>query len=408
MSRRPISRSEDLQRLQDAGYNLDICGGKLVVRDVPYVDAERTVHHDGALVMPLTLAGDIANPPGDHTASFCGEIPCAHDGGDLTGIINGRATQDLGDGIVAHCSFSMMPNTNNGAYPNFYEKVTKYIAAISGHASYLDPNATATVFRPIPPDDDDESPFHYIDTASSRAGIDAVNEVLRNERIAIVGGGGTGGYILDLVAKTCVASIDIFDADTFLTHNAFRAPGAPTLDQLNAAPLKVDHLAAIYSNMRRRLVAHPYSIDTGNVAELTTATFVFLSIDDPEAKAPIVAALVEHSIPFVDVGMGVELVNGQLTGTVRTTLVTPEKNDHADSTISFRKADGPDAYRSNIQIAELNARNAADAVIAWKRYRGFYADLGVGPSSAFTIATNHVVNSDPTSATSPHGHDPSA
>ncbi|MBK8334924.1 MAG: hypothetical protein IPL07_21810, partial [Acidimicrobiaceae bacterium] len=79
-------------------------------------------------------------------------------------------------------------------------------------------------------------------------------------------------------------------------HNAFRAPGAPTLDQLNAAPLKVDHLTAIYSNMHRRVIAHPYAIDENNVAELAAATFVFLSIDDPEAKAPIVAFLVEQRI----------------------------------------------------------------------------------------------------------------
>ncbi len=398
MSRQPISRSEDLARLQAEGYTLDICGGKLVVRDVPYVDAECTVHRDGALVIPLTLAGDIANPPGEHTAHFSGGIPFAHDGSALTGMINGRDTQELGDGVIVHCSFSMMPNTNNGRYLNFYEKVTKYIAAIAGHATFLDPNATATVSRPIPPDEDDGSPFHYIDTASSRAGIDALNDVFRNEAVAIVGTGGTGGYLVDLVTKTCVASVDVFDADVFLTHNAFRAPGAPTLDQLNAAPLKVDHLAAIYSNMHRRVIAHPHAIDENNVAELAAATFVFLSIDDPEAKAPIVAFLVEQRIPFVDVGMGVELVSGRLTGTLRTTLVTPDKHDHVSATISLRGAGGPDAYRSNIQIAELNARNAADAVIAWKRYRGFYADLGVGPSSGFTIATNHVVNSGSSTA----------
>ena len=33
-----------------------------------------------------------------------------------------------------------------------------------------------------------------------------------------------------------------------------------------------------------------------------------------------------------------------------------------------------DAYSSNIQIAELNALNAALAVIKWKKHLGFYLD----------------------------------
>jgi hypothetical protein len=34
-----------------------------------------------------------------------------------------------------------------------------------------------------------------------------------------------------------------------------------------------------------------------------------------------------------------------------------------------------DAYASNIQIAELNALNAALAVIRWKKHLGYYQDF---------------------------------
>jgi hypothetical protein len=47
MSRRPISRSDDLARLQDEGYTLRIVRGRLVVDDVPYVDIEGHVRYDG-------------------------------------------------------------------------------------------------------------------------------------------------------------------------------------------------------------------------------------------------------------------------------------------------------------------------------------------------------------------------
>ena len=49
----------------------------------------------------------------------------------------------------------------------------------------------------------------------------------------------------------------------------------------------------------------------------------------------------------------------------------PEKRLR-DSTPLVDTAD--DIYKSNIQIAELNALNAALAVIRYKQLRGFYAD----------------------------------
>lgn len=396
MSRRLTSPevNPDLHRLEAEGYSLAFVGGKLVVRDVPFVDGSGAVHHDGVLVMALELAGEKAKTPADHTASFGGGIPCKADGSDLNNIVNGRGKCDLGGGIVTECTFSMKPKTNGGKYKDFYEKVTKYIAAISGHATAIDPNATAKRGRPIPTEDDDPGPFHYRNTASSRAGIDALNAKLADERVAIVGLGGTGEYIFDYVAKTEVATIDVFDGDDLRSHNAFRAPGALGLDELNASPRKVDHFVATYTKMRGGITAHPYAIDENNVEELRDMTFVFVAIDDAEAKKPILEALRRWGIPYVDVGMGVEAIEGRLTGSLRTTIVTPEKNDHAEERIPVVDVIGPDDYRSNIQIAELNARNASDAVIAWKQYRGFYADLGTEHHSVYTIATNHIINSD--------------
>jgi hypothetical protein len=285
----------------------------------------------------------------------------------------------------------MKPKTNDGKYGDLHEKVSKYIAAISGHAAALDATATARGYKPVVPDKDD-GPFKYLDTASSRAGIDALNDKLNNERVAIIGLGGTGEYILDFVAKTHVREIHPFDGDTYLTHNAFRGPGAPTLDDLNAAPLKVDHFTAIYRNMRTGIVPHPYGITAGNVQELRDMTFVFLAIDDAPAKKPIVDALLEMGIPFIDVGMGVNEVAGRLTGVVRTTIATPDDHDHVADHVKFIDTGFDGDYRRNIQIAELNARNASDAVIRWKKYRGIYADMTDEQTSAFSIATNHVVN----------------
>ncbi len=42
MSRQLISRSPDLQRLEDEGYDLEIRSGYLLVKDVPYVNSHAT------------------------------------------------------------------------------------------------------------------------------------------------------------------------------------------------------------------------------------------------------------------------------------------------------------------------------------------------------------------------------
>lgn len=391
MSQRPIARSADLRRLRSDGYTISLNGGYLLVSDIPYVDNMGAVHEDGILVTALTLAGDIAQPPRDHTAHFVGCVPCDARGRPLNKIINNTNSQALGGNLAACCYFSAKPHS--GSYSDFYEKVTTYVGLISGTAELLQPGVTARRHGPVPADPDDGR-FRYVDTASSRAGIDALNDRVRGDRIGIVGLGGTGAYLLDLTAKTPVAEIHTFDDDQFLTHNAFRAPGAPTLEQLEEAPHKVDHFAAIYSRMQCGIVAHPYTIDETNIDELRDLDFVFIAVDDGEAKKVVIDALERFGVSFIDVGIGVEEADGKLTGIVRTTTSTPERRDHITERVSFANGDVDDEYRSNIQIAELNALNAALAVIRWKKLRGIYADLEQEHHSTYAIDGNHVVNDE--------------
>ncbi len=392
MSPQPIVHSGDLSRLRAEGFALRVAGGKLVVDDIPFVDAAGVVRLDGSLVMTLTLAGDITDVPSEHTAHFVGGVPCGPTGAPLDHIINNVVATDLGDGLVAACYLSAKPTTD-GRYTDFHHKVITYVGHISGPAQVVDPTATARRFRPVQPDDGDDTPFRYLDTASSRAGIAAINDRVRGERVGIIGLGG-GSYVLDFAAKTPVAGIHLFDPDRLLTHNGFRAPGAVTLDALNGRPFKVDYFAEMYNNMRAGIVAHPYRIDEANADELKDLTFVFIAIDDAPAKAPIIAALLAYGIPFIDLGLGVEAIDGTITGIVRSTLVTEAKHDHVADRISTTDAAAGEDYRSNIQIAELNALNAAMAVMQWKKHRGIYAAASHPHHTMYSIASNRIVNDE--------------
>src|SRR5690606_5159685 len=119
----------------------------------------------------------------------------------------------------------------SGAYTDYYQKMTTYVAMITGPAQKLDPNVTAQTFQVIASDNPD-SPFNYIDNASSRAGITEHSRKLELRKVGIVGLGGTGSYVLDLVAKTPIREIHLYDGDWLVQHNAFRSPGAASVEDL--------------------------------------------------------------------------------------------------------------------------------------------------------------------------------
>ncbi|WP_445189097.1 ThiF family adenylyltransferase [Pseudonocardia sp. Cha107L01] len=395
MSRRPLSRSADLLRLREEGYDLDIQAGHLLVR-VPYATAERTVAY-GTLVSSLALAGDQTMAPDTHVVFFIGERPdeqpCDAQGQRLVELIHQDGPIELSSGLVAGCGFSHKPDPT---YPDYYAKMATYADMLLGYAQVLDPDATTRTFPPVPAEED-ESVFRYIDSATSRARIGMVTEKLAGHRVAIIGLGGTGSYILDLLAKTPVCEIRLYDRDQLLTHNAFRSPGAPTLEQLRAAPRKVEHFQTIYDAMHRRVIAHPVHVDESNIDQLRELDFVFVAIDAGPAKKLILRALQSFGVPFIDTGMGIYQAGQSLGGIVRTTASLPGNTEHIwdNDRISF--ADEADAdYDQNIQIADLNMLNAVMAVIRWKKSLGFYLNFEHELSSAYTIDGNHLLNHDQT------------
>lgn len=384
-----ISRSPDLKRLRDEGYDLVIRDGYLLVRNVPYVTTSGEVKL-GTLVDPLTLAGDVTTRPKSHTVMFSGKMPCDSGGRPLSKVVNSSRHKRLADGLETDHMFSSKPQ---GGYPDYHAKMTTYSAILANEAQAIDPTATPRTF-PVIEAEDAESVFHYVDTATSRAEIGAITDKLTHIRVALVGLGGTGAYILDLVAKTPVGEIHLFDGDSLLQHNAFRAPGAASIDELREVPNKAKYWAHLYSRMHRHVIPHDYFIDESNVEELAEMGFVFVSIEGGPDKELIVKALVKAGVPFIDVGIGLFEVDGSLAGAVRTTTGTEGRHEHIWSRISVSEAAGDNDYDQNIQIADLNALNAALAVIKWKKLRGFYNDLENEHHSTYDIDGNHILNEE--------------
>ena len=74
MSHELISRNPDLQKLVEAGYDVEIRAGYLILHRIPYVTSQRQVKY-GKLVSSITINGQEVGQPADHTVYFQGRPP---------------------------------------------------------------------------------------------------------------------------------------------------------------------------------------------------------------------------------------------------------------------------------------------------------------------------------------------
>lgn len=379
-----VDRSDDLSRLVEEQYDIELRDGNLLVHHVPYVNSEGAVARC-ILVSDLSTNAERTIAPGRHEVWVVGGVPYDHQGQKIS-IIADENTLDYGNGLVAVCRLSGKPN---GQMPrDYHHKISNYVDVLGRYARAIDPGVTHKDF-PARQDSDPESVFRYHDAASSRSGLSAVTAKLKLGKVAVVGLGGTGSYILDLIAKTPIVEIHLFDDDVLYAHNAFRAPGAASFDEVKESPLKVDYFASKYDAFRRDIVPHPVRITDSNVDDLREMNFVFLSMDAGPPKRVIVEHLRDWGIPFVDCGMGVQRVDNSLRGTVRVTTGTDGHYSHLARRISFTDPNA-DEYDLNIQTGDLNMLNAAMAVLKWKKVFGYYVDSKREFNSAYAVTRNQL------------------
>jgi len=393
MSQKQTVRSPAIQRLIDEGYEIDIQHQHLLVYSIPYVTVNRKIAI-GILVCPYTESNGMDSKPPDHTALFKGDMPCNGLGQPLSTVVNNSNSQILFDQFEVNHYLSNKPDGVLDFPSDYYVKVIHYINIFVAQARVIDPDADARTGRVIP-SRDENSVFRYPDSASARAGIVAVSQKLTMPRIGIIGLGGTGGYILDQVAKVPVKEIHLFDGDDFKRHNAFRAPGAASLETLNRKLKKVDYFREVYDPFRSGIVCHPYHLNESNVDELAGFDFVFVSVDDGISRGLICKYLQDNGIPFIDVGMGLEKNDtNSLFGLCRVTLGAPLKNDHLATYLPVVDDQADALYKSNIQVADMNAMNAILAVIRWKQFYGYYIDYEQAHNLSFSVAMQSIARKE--------------
>ena len=381
-----ISHSPDLQRLYDEGYEVEVRDGHLLLKEVPYLAKNKRIGR-GTIVSVLTLQGHAAVRPADHPAWFTGAAPHDHNGNPLPwASLYDDGQGNVMGGAKVKCLLSLNPQ---GGYNDYYEKMINYERSLSQYAKKIHPNLTAQTFKVQEPDVEDYA-FKYMDSATSRSRIDEFSERLAQDKVAIVGLGGTGSYILDMISKTHIKSIHLFDGDTFGTHNAFRSPGAASIAALEKRPTKADYFCAEYSKMKNNIFAHGY-IDESTISLLREMSFVFIAAELGEFKRTVLDELEMNQIPFIDAGMDVFVVDGRIDGMLGITVSTDDSRGTVIHATDHSDDEADDRYASNIQIADLNALNAILAVIKWKKLLEFYRDTKNHYMNLYTIHSNSIV-----------------
>lgn len=301
---------------------------------------------------------------------------------------------ELTPGLPAAHFLSSKPPDFSGD-PTHFVQLMRYYRLFRDQAAALDPNVDSlklgsgggiTVHE-------DDSPFVYPDACSVRSDCVMVSERLAHGRVAIIGLGGTGGYVLDQVAKTPVREIHLFDGDTFDMHNAFRAPGAATESDFGKP--KVEYFKAMYSNMHKGIRDHHAYVTEANASLLAAYDYVFVCVDNGPARRLICSALLKFRVPFVDCGMDLALTkHNSLTGLCRVTVGEADKPEQFFKHAPTMEKSPDDIYDQNIQFADLNAINALLAVARWKIHMRFYASMHPPYQIQFTVDTMGLAKRD--------------
>jgi hypothetical protein len=385
------NHNDDIKRLLEKGYAISIDSNYLVVRDIPYLNEQRTLKI-GAIVSKLVFIDTDHVSLEDHQIFFCGSHPCEVNGSPIKNLGGGLTTLHLAaNDVVVERSFSNKPLTPEGNWRDFidfFEKVESYVGIISGPALQLFPDAKFLTFRSV--ENNTESVFKFHDTLTSRAEIGELAVKFKEDIVAIIGLGGTGSYILDFLVRTPIKEIRAFDADHFHIHNAFRSPGKVQANEFGKS--KAEVYKDRYEEFRHNINTYPKYIFADSIADLQGVTFAFVCVDKGSSRKEIFDVLVKQHIPFTDVGMGLSKYKGAIDGMVRTTYYSVES---APEMVAKKLApmhdEADDIYKTNIQLSELNALNACLAVLRFKQLRGFYFDDCNFNHMLFTIHDLHLI-----------------
>ncbi|MDE0678803.1 MAG: ThiF family adenylyltransferase [Gammaproteobacteria bacterium] len=282
---------------------------------------------------------------------------------DIRGLKNGAVYDRLGniignvirEGDKDSCTISI--KKDEGEYLDAWDALKTYMNAIYGGFRAIENVGSHKVERPY---------TFPILGGRSRDEVQWL-DLVRGEKMAIVGLGGVGAWIADLLTKADVAEVHGWDGDVIEAKNIIRMPGAVNPDWIGKP--KAEWFEETYRQIHRQVHGHPKYVDEQTaVGMCSNATFGFVAVDNDEGRKIACGAMAAAGIPFIDVGISLNRRDGQVRASIRVTTVRPHDDAWRKAIPKVDKA-GQQTY-GKLELPDVAAVAAGMAVQSWRKVRG--------------------------------------
>ena len=282
----------------------------------------------------------------------------------LSGVEKGCAYQATGEPVgnvlwsdnARECVISI--KRDDGEYVNGWHALAVYTVRVAGEVGVEEREHI-------------ERSFKFPIAGEDARDIQLWRDRARGQQIGIVGLGGVGLWILDLMSKTDVREIKIWDGDEIEGRNLVRAPGWASQDAIGKN--KADYFGEQYGRIRTGISIRGQYWHSDNPEDTFDGLdFVFVAVDKTETRTALCERLEENKIPFIDVGMGIERREERVRGSCQV-FFSGEEPGRWRIGIPTAEGAGEQDYHA-LQLADLGALNAALAVGIWRRHIGQYEE----------------------------------
>lgn len=199
-------------------------------------------------------------------------------------------------------------------------------------------------------------------------------DLVRGEKVGVIGLGGVGAWIADFVSKADVERITAWDPDVVEARNVIRMPGGNAAEYLGKP--KATWFEDTYSRLRTGVKGHHQEVRTTNVQEVARQlTFAFIAVDDEDAREEISEGLNKMRVPFIDVGLSISREIVRLAVAMRATVGREDTSEWRRA-IPRTGSEGQQLY-GRVELADTSALAAAFSVQVWRQMRGQMVHEGI-------------------------------
>lgn len=329
----------------------------------------------GALGIPCFVAPNTAGKC--HiwvgTASNSDELKATHDWQqrashtanirDLSeGRLYDRSGEELTKGVIGRSDSSLVLSIKlkGRDYEDAWEALNNYVKQI--YALFLGRSASNGEGAPRP---------YTFDVLGDQV-QEAVEwrGLVAQERVGIVGLGGVGAWIADLVVKADPREVHGWDYDYIEPKNILRMPGGLDPNVWIGRP-KADWFRETYSVIHTNVHSHNEKVLPENMQDvIERTTFGFVAVDDANDRMMVCDGLANAGIPFVVAGLSPVRKDKRVKVSMRIVTAHVGVPSWRDAIPQVGQA-GQDDYGS-LDLPDVYSMAAGWAIQSWRRMRGQY------------------------------------